>query len=88
MMIDHLILMHKVCKAYPTEWPTLVEVLEYLYDTAPRGPHGLSARDLSCAYAIAHPLDRQLAPFRVPKGAPETDEAARLFDSFRELYGL
>ena len=84
----HTILMNMVCHAFPQEWPALLDVLEFLYFTAPQGPHGLSAYDMSCGYAIASPMDSRLEPFMVPKGLPETEIAARLFENFRELYGL
>ena len=43
---------------------------------------------MSCGYAIASPADRLMAPFLVPKGLPETDVAAKLFENFKVLYGL
>ena len=88
MMHNHLILMQVVCKAFPQEWPSLICVLEFLYDTAPQGVHGLSAHDMSTGYAIASPQSRRLAPFMVPRGLAETDVAVRLFANFRELYGI
>ena len=88
MIANQLILMQEVCKAFPQEWAALIPVVEYLHHTAPQGPHGFSAHDLSCAYAIASPTDAQLAPFRVPKGLPETDTVARLFSNFKEMYGM
>ena len=70
MMKNHLILMNKVCEAFPQEWPSLLPALEYLYATAPQGPHGLSAHDIECGHALAASVDKQLAPFTVPKGLP------------------
>ena len=43
---------------------------------------------MACGYAIASPIDRQLAPFLVPKGMAESDIAARLFTNWVELHGL
>ena len=88
MMTNLLILMQEVVQAYPQEWAALVPVVEYLMFTAPQGAHGLSAHDLSCAYAVAHPADARLAPFMIPKGLPETDVAAKPFQGFRGLYGV
>ena len=87
-MINHLILMNAVCQAYPQEWAALVDALEYLYETMPQSPHGLSAHDMSVGYAICTTTDRRLAPFRVPKGLPESDVCVRLFENWRELYAL
>ena len=88
VMANHLVLMNAVCKAFPQEWPALVPALEYLLETAPRAPFGLSAFDLSCGYALASATDKRLAPFEVPKLLPETEVAKELFSKFRELYGL
>ena len=84
-MINHLILMNAVCQAYPQEWAALADALEYLYETMPQSPHGLSARDMSVGYAICTTTERRLAPFRVPKGLPESDVCVRLFENWREL---
>ena len=43
---------------------------------------------MACGYAIASPIDRQLAPSLVPKGLAESDVAARLFTNWVELHGL
>ena len=88
VMANHLILMNAVCHAFPQEWPVLLPALEFLYDTAPQGVHGLSARDMSCGYALASAVDKTLAPFLVPLGLPESDVAARMFTNFRELYSV
>ena len=40
LLTDHLLLIHAVCKAYPQEWASLVEPLEYLCDTEPQGELG------------------------------------------------
>ena len=61
--VDLLILVHQVCKAYPQEWSSLVGATEYLCDTAPMGPHGLSAFDITPGHALASQVDRQMAPF-------------------------
>ncbi len=87
VLTSHLILMHSICKAYPQEWASLVEPLEYLYDTEPQGPLGLSAHDMSTGYALVSDVDRRLAPFMVPQGAAGTAVAARVFERFRGLYG-
>ena len=86
-MINASILLNATARAFPQEWAALVEVLEYLYDTMPQGVHGLSAHDMTCGYAIASSVDRRLAPFMVPKGLPETEVCAKLFPSWKELYG-
>ena len=87
VMTNHLILMNQLVEAFPQEWPSLLPALEYLYETAPQGPHGLSAHDMSTGFALARSVDTKLTPFMVPKGLPETDVAARLFTTWRELYG-
>jgi len=86
-MTNHLILIHAICKAFPQEWPALVEALEYLYETEPQGA-GLSANDLLTGYSLVSEVDRRLAPFVVPRGAAETSDAARLFTRFTELFGI
>ena len=78
----HLILMNMVVKAFPQEWPFLVPVLEYLYDHAPQGAHGITAHDMSTGYAIATPMDRRLAPFKLPKDIAETEVCKELFNNF------
>merc|ERR1712032_602416 len=88
VMINHSILMHTVCSAFPQEWPALLPAVEYLYHTAPQMPHGLSAHDMSAGYALASSVDKRLAPFLVPTGSVETDLAARLYQNFNELYGV
>ena len=47
VMTSHLLLLNEVCRAYPQEWAAMIPALEYLCDTAPREPHGLSAFDLT-----------------------------------------
>ena len=42
VMKAHLLLMNEICHAFPQEWPTFLPAVEYLLDTAPRPPHGLS----------------------------------------------
>ena len=88
VMTNHLLLPNEVCKAFPQAWASLVPAVEYLCETAPREPHGLSAFDLTQGYALASDMDRRLAPFSVLEGQPETDVARKLFDYFRELHGL
>ena len=87
-MNNHLILMNEVCRAFPQEWPALVPVLEYLNETAPREPHGLSAFDLSQGYGLLVDANRRLAPFELPWGLPETEVAQQLFSRFKDLYGV
>jgi len=88
VLTNHIILMREVCDAYPQEWCSLVESLEYLYDTEPQGDFGLSAHDMSTGYALTRDVDRRLAPFLVPRGTAQTDLAARVFDRFRGLFGI
>ena len=66
----------------------MVPAIEYLCETAPHGPHGLSAFDLTSGFALASPVERRLVPFMVPQGTAQTDIAARLFQNFTELSGL
>ena len=88
VMTHHLLLLNEVCRAFPQEWAALVPALEYLCETAPREPHGLSAFDLTQGYALASDTDRRLVPFTIPGSQPETDVARKLFDNFREMYGI
>ena len=71
LLIQHLLLMNAVCKAFPQKWPSLVPALEYLIDTAPRPPYELSAWDLANGHALASNADNQLAPFTVPTPAAD-----------------
>ena len=86
LMRNHLILMHKVAKAFPQEWPALIPALEYLYATTPQGRYGLSAEDISCGYAMAASRELLLKPFSVPEGMAETHTAETLFKQFKLLY--
>ena len=88
LLIQHLLLMNAVCKAFPQEWPSLVPALGYLIDTAPRPPYGLSAWDLANGHALASNTDNQLAPFTVPTPAADTEVAKAVFAQFRKLYGM
>ena len=88
VLINHGILMHEVCKAFPQEWPSLIPTVEYLYHTRPQGAHGLSAHDMTAGYAIASSVDKRLAPFQVPTGLAETDVATKLFANFKETCTL
>ena len=47
VMTNHLLLLNEVCLACPHKWATLIPTLEYLCDTSPREPHGLSAFELT-----------------------------------------
>ena len=88
MMINLVLLIQEVVKAFPQEWASLVPVVEFLMHAAPQGAHGISAHDLTCSFSIATRTDARLAPFRVPKGLRETDVAAQLLSNFRLLYGV
>ena len=87
VMQQWLILLNKVCQAFPQEWDVLAPVVEYLMDTE-IGETGFSAHELQTGYSLLQEPDRTLAPFMVPRGLPETDIAARLFSNFRELAGI
>ncbi len=88
VLTNHIILMSQVCRAYPQEWCSLVDSLEYLYDTEPQGDFGLSAHDMATGYALVGEVDQRLAPFMIPTGTAQTELAARVFDRFRGLYGI
>ena len=88
VLTNHIILMKQICNAYPQEWCSLVESLEYLYDTEPQGDFGLSAHDMTTGYALAQDVDKRLAPFMVPTGTAQTELAAKVFDRFKDLYGI
>ena len=85
MTLNHSILLNKVVKAFPQEWPSLIPVVEFLLHTAPQGDLGLSAHDMSCGYGLLSPADSKVAPFMVPNGTAETDVAAKLFLNWKEL---
>ena len=72
---------HKVCHASPTEWGVLTPVVEYLMDTKIK-ESGFSAHELQTGYSLLQHPDVTLAPFLVPRGAVQTDIAARLFSNF------
>ena len=78
--------MNDVCRAFPLEWAALVPALEYLCETAPREPHGLSAFDLSQSYGLLVDANRRLAPYELPGGLPETEVAQQLFTRFKDLW--
>ena len=84
MITTLLVLMQRVTRAFPNEWPALLPAVEYLMHTEPQGAHGLSAHDLSTAYSLAEPQDARLAPFRIPRGLPETSAAAAMFERYTE----
>ena len=88
VMHSHLLLMNENCGAFPQEWPSFLAVVEYLLDTAPRLPYGLSAYDVSTAYALAGSAESRLLPFKVPLDKPESEVLRKTFRGFRELYGL
>ena len=85
---DHLVLMNELCACYPQEWPVLVPVLEYLCETAPREPHGLSALDLTQGYALLVNREQQESLFHVPDTLPETEVARKMFREFRDAHGI
>ena len=84
VMQHWLILIHKICKAFPQEWDVLAPVVEYLMDTE-IGDCGFSAHELQTGYSLLQEPDITLAPFMVPRGSAETDIVSRLFSNFREL---
>ena len=49
---------------------------------------GFRLFDLTQGYALALDIDKQLVPFTVPRGQPETDVVRQLFQNFREQYGI
>ena len=79
-----LILIHKICKAFPQIWDTLTPVVEYLMATEIR-ECGFSSHELETGYSLLQEPDVTLAPFLVPRGSAQTDIAARLFSNCREL---
>ena len=88
VMYHHLLFMNEICRCFPQEWASLAPALEYLRETAPREPHGLSAFDLSQGYALLTNQDKRLTPFQIPDGAATTDIAAQMFARFKDLYGV
>ena len=87
VMQQWLILIHKICHAFPQEWCTLAPVVEYLMDTE-IGECGFSPHELQTGYSLLQEVDATLAPFLVPNGSAESDIVARLFCNFRELAGI
>ena len=88
IMNNHLLLMNEVCRAFPQEWASLVPALEYLCEAAPREPHGLSAFDVTQGFALLVDPNRQLSPFQLPWGLPESEVAQQVFSRFKDLYGV
>jgi hypothetical protein len=82
-----LILIHRICHAFPQEWDTLAPVVEYLLDTE-IGECGFSAHELQTGYSLLQEPDVTLAPFMIPRGTAQTDVVAKLFSNFRELSGI
>lgn len=39
-LTSHLVILKAVCPAFPQGWPSLLSVLAYVFDTAPRPPMG------------------------------------------------
>ena len=87
-MNNPLLLLSEACRSYLHEWAALVPTLEFLCDTAPREPHGLSAFDLTQDFALLVDSNRRLAPFTMPWGLPETEVASGMFERFKELFGV
>ena len=88
VIINLTILMNTVCRSFPQEWSSLIPAVEYLYFTAPQGPLGFSARDMTMGFSLASKVGADLASFMVPEGSMETSYAVRLFDNFRHLYSI
>ena len=61
VMQQWLILIHKVCSAFPQEWDVLAPVVEYLMDTEV-GECGFSAHEMQTGYSILQEPDATLAP--------------------------
>ena len=87
VMTEWLILLHKICRAFPQEWDALAPAIEYLMDTE-IGECGFSAHELETGFALLQESDVTLAPFQVPRGTPQTELVAKLFSNFRELSGI
>ena len=66
VMQQWLILIHRICRAFPTEWDILTPVVEYLMDTE-IGECGFSAHELQSGYSLLQEPDVTLAPFMVPR---------------------
>ena len=86
-MINCLLLMNEVCRAFPQEC-SLVSALEYICGVAPPGPRSLTAVDLTQGYALASDKDWQLVPLIVLPGDSETDVAKKLLENFKELHSI
>ena len=87
VMTQWLIMIHKICRAFPQEWDTLAPVIEYLMATE-INESGFSAHELETGYSLLQEPDVTLAPFMVPRGTAQTDLVSRLFSNFRELAGI
>ena len=87
-MNNHLLLMKKVSYAFRQEWAALVPALEYLCDTAPREPHGLSAFDQTQGYGLLTDVDRRRVLCELPQGVAESVPAQELFKNYKELFGI
>ena len=81
VMSQWLVLIHSVCHAFTTEWDVLAPVVEYMMDTE-IGECGFSAHELQTGYSLLQEPDVTLAPFLVPRGLPQTDVVAKLFNGW------
>ena len=87
VMTYWLLLMNKICRAFPQEWDLLAPVVEYLVDTE-IGECGFSAHELQTGYSLLQTTDVTLAPFMQPRGLAQTELVAKLFTNFRELASI
>ncbi len=87
MMQQWLVLIHKICKAFPQEWDVLAPAVEFLMDVE-IGENGFSAHELQTGYSLLQEPDRTLAPFMVPRGTAQTDIVSRLFSNLESSAGF
>ena len=87
VMTYWLLLINKICRAFPQEWDLLAPVVEYLIDTE-IGECGFSAHELQTGYSLLQTTDVTLAPFMQPRGLAQTELIAKLFTNFRELASI
>ncbi len=66
----------------------MAPALEYMCETAPREPYGLSAFDVAQGFALLTDAEKRLAPLEIAWSAAETDVAVSLFDRFQALCGM
>ena len=65
----------------------MIRCIKVLLDTEVN-ESGFSAHELQTGYALLQTEDVTMAPFRVPRGTAETDLVTKLFNNFRQLYGI